>query len=147
MFFSLHQVHMEGWIPPGWWTNGSSNYDERNLKKCFVALSGNQITIAVLPHLKGFVWQIHHKTFPFLINNLAPAPHAQPTSNLSPPYWMCSGACMLHNLNTATTLTLPIIHCLNVAQVCNNASKKKKNLFNLEEIMCSPMCVQTRNMC
>lgn len=47
---------------------------------------------------------------------------------------------MSHDLDTAPTLTLSIIHRLKVAQVLNNASNKKKKLFNLEEIMCVSVC-------
>lgn len=53
---------------------------------------------------------------------------------------MCSGACMSHDLDTATTLTLSIIHSLKIARVLNNASNEKKTLFNLEEIMCVSIC-------
>ncbi len=47
---------------------------------------------------------------------------------------------MSHDLDTASTLTLSIIHSLKIAQVLNNASNKKKKLFNLEEIMCVSIC-------
>lgn len=51
---------------------------------------------------------------------------------------------MSHDRDTASMLTLSIIHRLKVAQELNNASNKKRGgAFNLVETMCVSICLST----